>query len=142
MHIDLDEFKRIINTFLDSPKAHITSLDLTNPLGNSPELLDKFIFHIQLMVENKLVSNIDLVNESLNELGIIRYPNFMDKFKYVPMPIRLTQAGHDFAAILNEKPILEELKTKLKDAPFDILMSTGKSLLMKIIENKLEPLLR
>ena len=134
MRINLDEFQKILKVFLDSDCTNITLRELgINELTESNE--ETFIFHMLLLVENGLLSNSNLETGTPACVGLIPTRHGYD---WVKVPIRLTQDGHDFANALNQKPILERLKKEFTDAPFDMVKDVSKSLLTKLIKNRLD----
>ncbi|CAK3017352.1 DUF2513 domain-containing protein [Vibrio crassostreae] len=143
MRIDVQYISSLLSVFLDSEKAHIT-LSAFETAGvkiytdDRKGLDEKFIFHAQLLVENGLVSDKDLRSESLNTFGISY--NKSGGF-IVERDIRLTQKGHDFASALNNKEVLEKLKTELTNAPFRVLFDGSQKLLEHYLTKKLDALL-
>jgi hypothetical protein len=131
MKIDLDEIKRMLNVFLDTQDAFIT----LNELGvKTVSDEDKFIGHLLLLVEGGYISNRNLETGSPKAIGL--HTN-MRGWDYAITPIRLTQSGHDFAKILNQKPVLERLKKDAMDAPFSLLQKLGNALAEKYFIEKL-----
>ena len=100
---------------------------------------DKFLFHIQLMVENGLISNQDLSFNGLKSIGI----NIGCSGSCVisAVPIRLTQQGHDFARAMSNKDVLLKLKGELKDAPFKVIFDGSQKLLTHFLKKKIDYLL-
>lgn len=56
------------------------------------------------------------------------------------VPIRLTQAGHNFANALHNKEVLSKLKSELKDAPFKTLFDGSQKLLEHYFKKKIDAL--
>lgn len=133
MKIDYDEIARILNTFIESESAFITLGDL-NFYDMSIEEMDKFLFHFLLLVNNEIICSHDLTTKDPRSVGII-YTSAGIRGRNRPM--MLTQAGYDLASALNKKPILERLKKEFSDAPFDMIVQTGKTLLTKFVEKRL-----
>ncbi|HDS8578241.1 TPA: DUF2513 domain-containing protein [Klebsiella variicola] len=134
MQIDLDEIKRMLNVFLDAPGPFITIEDLGFVDENDQAKLDKSIGHFLLIVENGLISNRQLVTGDASAVGLRIAAR---SFGYTGVPIRLTQAGHDFINMLNQKPVFERLKEEAKEAPFSLLHKVGASMVEKILKEKL-----
>ncbi|ELI8291993.1 DUF2513 domain-containing protein [Yersinia enterocolitica] len=133
MQIDFDVIKKITTVFLDSPEPFITlkELNFFNVEGEEENVL---IFHLLLMVENRLISNRNLETGHPKAIGI----HFAARGAAgAAIPIRLTQDGHDFAKALNQKPIFERLKQELTDAPFDLVKDISKTWLTKQIKDRL-----
>lgn len=142
MRIDLEYMTTILNVFLTSEKAHITIFDIENSgvvvYGDNHELNQNFVFHAQLLVENGLVSDSALRFDSLNTFGITIHKNGCS---VTPKDIRLTQLGHDFANALANKEVLSELKSKLKDAPFQMLLSASQKIMEHVLSKRLDAFL-
>lgn len=139
MKIELEEYQEILDVFLKSPTAHITLKDLGIDELDTVEDTENFIFHMQLLVENGLISNINMETGTMKSIGLLLSRGRYDG--YIAVPIRLTQDGHDFANALNEKPILDILKKEFKNAPFSFMKTTSKTLLTKYLEKKLDKFL-
>ncbi|ELW8974011.1 TPA: DUF2513 domain-containing protein [Yersinia enterocolitica] len=133
MQIDFDVIKKITTVFLDSPEPFITlkELNFFDVEGEEENIL---VFHLLLMVENRLISNRNLETGDPRAIGI-RFTN--RGVTGTAPPIRLTQDGHDFAKALNQRPILERLKQELTDAPFDLVKDISKTWLTKQIKDRL-----
>jgi hypothetical protein len=133
MRIDFDNLRTILSTFLDSPASYITIKNLGfYDLEGADR--DKLAFHLLLLVENRLISDLDLNTGHPEYIGLV-YAH--GRLSGGEVPIRLTQDGHDFAKVLNEKPVLERIKKDLTDAPFDLVKEIGKKWLTQLIEQKL-----
>ncbi|OCH70525.1 DUF2513 domain-containing protein [Vibrio diabolicus] len=146
MKIDLDYMANLLNVFVDSNNAQITistleeygiPIESTNAASSSA-LDENFLFHIQLALENKLVSNQKLESHNLESLGITMYVHGVG---LTEQPIRLTQKGHDFANALDNKEVLSRLKSEFKDAPFRMVFDTSQKLLEHVLKKKLDSLL-
>ena len=142
MRIDIDYIANLLNVFIEADKAHITIIDLKEA-GIEIEdkensgLNEKFLFHIQIIIENQLVSNKNLECNGLRTMGITFGLNNVSLF---PSPIRLTQKGHDFANALHNKEVLSKLKSELKDAPFKTLFDGSQKLLQHYFKKKIDAL--
>ncbi|MFS6814157.1 DUF2513 domain-containing protein [Citrobacter meridianamericanus] len=134
MQVELDEIKRMLNTFLEAPGPFITIKDLGFVDEEDQEKLDKSIGHFLLIVENGLISNMNLIIGDAKAVGLHMTPR---NFGYTSVPIRLTQTGHDFINMLNQKPVFERLKEEAKEAPFSLLQKVGAALTEKILKEKL-----
>ncbi|AUZ66644.1 DUF2513 domain-containing protein [Citrobacter amalonaticus] len=134
MQVELDEIKRMLNTFLEAPGPFITIKDLGFVDEEDQEKLDKSIGHFLLIVENGLISNMNLTTCDAKAVGLHMTPR---NFGYTSTPIRLTQTGHDFINMLNQKPVFERLKEEAKEAPFSLLQKVGAALTEKILKEKL-----
>ncbi|BCI77694.1 DUF2513 domain-containing protein [Vibrio cholerae] len=145
MKIDLDYLSKILKVFLDSANAHVNVNDISSAgiavqsETENNKLDEQFLFHFQILVENRLISNRELVTGSLQPLGI----NF-GAAGHVTLNVadlRLTQCGHDFASALNNKEVLQKLKSELKDAPFKTVFEGSQKLLQHFFKKKLDSLL-
>ncbi|HEE9956647.1 TPA: DUF2513 domain-containing protein [Citrobacter freundii] len=134
MQVELDEIKRMLNTFLEAPGPFITIKELGFVDEEDQEKLDKSIGHFLLIVENGLISNMNLITGDAKAVGLHMTPR---NFGYTSVPIRLTQTGHDFINMLNQKPVFERLKEEAKEAPFSLLQKVGAALTEKILKEKL-----
>jgi len=136
MKIDLDELKRQLNIFLESGDGFVTLNDLGLTQADG-EQFDKMMMHFLLIVENGLVSNRSL-ETGFGSVGLASSVMSSGmKWSYAITPLRLTQSGHDFANILNQKPILERLKKEAQEAPFGLLRKLGDALAEKFFKEKL-----
>lgn len=143
MIINLEYISKILSVFLESNKAHICISDIEGAgvkiyHSNFKGLDESFLFHIQNIVENGLISNRDLQCHGLKSIGIQLASG--NNVTISPVPIRLTQKGHDFANALNNKEVLEKLKVGFKDAPFKVLFDGSQKLLEHIIKKKIDGL--
>jgi hypothetical protein len=133
MQIDLEEIKRMLNTFIESPVTFITLEDMG--IGTLEDYeFDKFIGHFLLLVEGEYISGQSLNTGDVEDVGLI--PAQVG-YTWGAVPIRLTQKGHDFAAVLNQKPVLERLKKEAQDAPLSLLRMLGNALAEKYFIEKL-----
>ncbi|EGR0395004.1 DUF2513 domain-containing protein [Vibrio vulnificus] len=145
MKIDLPYLSSILNVFLDVDTAHITISDFeTNGIRIESEHLsshldEKFLFHLQLALENSLISNQKLRSSDLGSIGIKMGAN--GHVVLTGTPIRLTQQGHDFATALANKEVLTRIKDELKDAPFKVIFDGSQKLLEHLMKKKLDALL-
>ncbi|AWB67601.1 DUF2513 domain-containing protein [Saccharobesus litoralis] len=140
MRIDLDYFGELLTIFLDSTKAHIDFNDIKEAglevITESKELSEKFIFHMQLALDNQLIGNSSGQAFVLEDIGITQ--TLDGAISICIMPIRLTQKGHDFAATLNNKEVIDKLKSEFKDAPFKVIFEGGQKLFQHYMKKKLD----
>lgn len=141
MRIDLEFYKSLFSVFIESESAHVTYLDLIESgveikVGN--DLSEKFIFHMQLCVDNQLITNEKQECYNLESLGIGSSKNSQYIFD---TPMRLSQKGHDFAATLNNKEVFDKLKSEFRDMPFKTVFDGGQKLLNHFLKKKLDLLL-
>ncbi|AVW98949.1 MULTISPECIES: DUF2513 domain-containing protein, partial [Vibrio] len=145
MKIDLDYLSKILKVFLDSANAHVNINDISGSgiavqsETENYKMDEQFLFHFQILVENRLISNRELVTGSLQPLGI--QFGFRGQVTLNVVELRLTQCGHDFASALNNKEVLQKLKSELKDAPFKTVFEGSQKLLQHFFKKKLDSLL-
>jgi hypothetical protein len=141
VRIDLDFYKSLFLAFLESEKAHVTYHDLIESgvevsIGN--DLSEKFIFHMQLCIDNELITNEKQECQNLESLGIGTTKNSQ---YIIDIPLRLSQKGHDFASALNNKEVFNKLKSEFKDMPFKTIFDGGQKLLNHFLKKKMDLLL-
>lgn len=137
MKINLEYISELLSYFIESEKPFLELGDLVTNTGDGI-FDDQFIFHYSLLVENGLLSRTDLTIGSLKNMGVISSDNGLG---FISLDIRLTQSGHDFAKALNNKEVLERLKSEFKDAPFKVVFDGGRKLLEHAFKKKLNDLL-
>jgi hypothetical protein len=142
MQIDLTYLQKLLCVFIESEEAHINITSLKEAgivVEDKSEYDQSFIFHIQIALENKLISDINFESHNLKtiglDFGVTNNPFIIDK------PIRLTQNGHDFANALKNKEVLLKLKTELKDAPFKVVFEGSQKLLQHFFKKKIDSLI-
>lgn len=142
MKIDLEYFSDFLAIFINSENAHVNYNDFKNShleVNQNNSLSEKFIFHIQLALDNQLLGTISGTAFNLKDLGLTQYAD--GDIAVAVMPWRLTQKGHDFASSLNNKEVLMRLKSEFKDAPFKVIFDSGQKLLEHFMKKKLDDLL-
>ena len=142
MKIDLDYMAELLKVYLDSKSAHVDLNDLINSdieVKSEDSFSEKFIFHMELALDNQLIGTRNGPAYALKDIGISFSANGMAICWIVPL--RLTQLGHDFAATLANKEVLEKLKTEFKDAPFKFIFDGGQKLLQHFLKKKLDSIL-
>ncbi len=76
MRIDLAYLKELLSEFLNAETAHISVVKLQDngfPISSAenPEYLDeKFVFHMQILMDNRLISDRNLHLSDLDSIGI------------------------------------------------------------------------
>jgi hypothetical protein len=141
MRIDLDYMKSLLVPFLQSENAYITAREWEASgitIAEQKQLDEKFLFHVTLLVENGLISNEKLESYDLECIGITSYLG--GETRIAIRPLRLTQNGHDFATILENREALQRLKSDFKDMTFDVIFDTGKALMSAFAKKKLNDL--
>lgn len=140
MEIDLNYIKGMLNVWKQSEKPSITINDLADNgfsiySEDKRSTNDKFIFHYQLLVENQLISNMQLEHATMKNTGIGLVHN---NCTLTIVDLRLTQLGHDFASTLDNREVFERLKSDFKDAPFKIIFESGRKLIEHYFKKKLD----
>ncbi|WP_249332064.1 DUF2513 domain-containing protein [Pseudoalteromonas rubra] len=87
-----------------------------------------------------MISKLDLSIGLMDEMGL-KYGS-TGGLTVNNLPIRLTQHGHDFASALNNREILEKLKTEFKDAPFKVIFDGSQKLIQHLAKKKFDDLLK
>ncbi|WP_444926409.1 DUF2513 domain-containing protein [Microbulbifer sp. TRSA002] len=142
MRVNLDYMAELLVVFLEADSAHV---DLNNfkksdvAIESGSGFSENFIFHIQIALDNQLIGTRKGVANTLKDIGISFSTNGT-AISWI-VPLRLTQTGHDFAATLANKEVLERLKTEFKDAPFKSLFDGGQKLLQHILKKKLDTII-
>lgn len=143
MKIDLDYMRKVVDVFINAPTATIELSDLEKAginfesVENQNKFDDEFMFHFSLLVENGLISNVKLEGYDLKALGLqVGYTHDC----YSSVPLRLTQSGHDFASMLNQSEVFENLKSNFKEMPFEVMIDAGKSLATAFMKKKVAEL--
>lgn len=141
MQIDLEYISVILNVFIESDKAHLSILDLNNAGVDSGDGLinDKFVFHMQILMEDNLISDQDGSVNGLQTIGVGLNGN--GTYRKLITNIRLTQNGHDFTKALGNKEVLMKIKSELKDAPFKAIFDGSQKLLCHFAKKKVDKLL-
>ncbi len=143
MKIDLEYLASILDVFLNSEKAHIVLPELEHAgivLEGEPRKFDeKFVFHIQIAIDNQLIASKDGPVSRIKDIGM--HESMDGLASIVAIQIRLTQKGHDFACALHNKDVLLRLKSEFKDAPFKVIFDGGQKLLEHFMTKKLDQLL-
>ncbi|ENO1175249.1 TPA: DUF2513 domain-containing protein [Vibrio vulnificus] len=141
MQIDLEYMAKICSVFVESDTAMLglKEIDLAGLEVGSPKLNERFLFHVQLMLDNGLISDVNGDYSGLATIGILL--NGDGSYRSQNKKFRLTQKGHDFSNSLTNKEILNKLVTELKDAPFKSIFDGGQKLLEHYAKKKLDKLL-
>ncbi|HKM38054.1 MAG TPA: hypothetical protein VJY83_10520 [Thiopseudomonas sp.] len=142
MRVNLEYFGSLLNVFLDSDKAHVDFNDIVNAGIETKvdgKISEKLIFHLQLALDNQLIGKRSDSAETLKDIGIIQMLDGSTTISIVPL--RLTQRGHDFALSLNNKEVMDKLKTEFKDAPFKVVFEGGQKLLQHFMQKKLDSIM-
>ena len=144
MKIDYEYLGTILQVFIDADKAHITVFDIEESGVQVKSTIDpnrfdeRFIFHVQIALDNELISDKHGQVNGLDTIGIKishRMHTMLDT------PVRLTQNGHDFAAALNNSEIMNKLKSEFKDAPFKVIFDGSQKLLQHFFKKKMDSML-
>ena len=143
MKIDLEYLSSIFDVFLEAETANIDLPYLEksgiNLNGTGDAFDERFMFHMQIAIDNQLIGNKHGYVHNLEGIGIIRGINGGGVM--LNPRIRLTQKGHDFASALNNKEVLSKLKSDFKDLPFQVIFEGGQKLIQHFMKKKLDKLL-
>lgn len=120
LKIDQDYLKLMLNTFVEAPRSFIWVNAL---LDKGMAMDDKFLFHIQILEDQKLIECLDKMSDLGYEITL------GGEYKWHSRPLRLTAAGHEFAEAMNQSEIWEILKHEFKDASLSTLKSAASTLL-------------
>lgn len=132
MKLDIEHMKGMLDVFLESDRPFITLDDLAK-VGYSIES-DKTLFHYQLMIDEELISNMNLERKTQGKLGISISPQTARAIN-TGARIRLTNVGHEFAESLNSKNVFERL-TEIGEQPMSVLRDVGIELLKSYAKKK------
>lgn len=142
MNIDFEYVSKILDVFISSDKAHLSIVDLNNAGIDSgdPTIDQSFIFHMQILLDNNLISDQNGESNGLPTIGVGLNGN--NTYRRLITNIRLTQNGHDFAKALKNKEVLLKIKSELKDAPFKAIFDGSQELLTHFLKKKLEAVIK
>ncbi len=133
MKIDPDYLKDLLEAFEASPEP-TTNIDQLKNAGF--DYNDKlFIFHMRILADRNLVEQPD------GEFGFGAISGGDGHISWSVLPLRLTSAGHEFVAALQNKEVWETIKTNFKDGSINTLLDISKRLLEAYTTRKLEQLL-
>lgn len=144
MKIDLDCLAKILNAFQQADTTFIDiysfpSLGVEYANDHDQSLKEEFVFHIHIMLDNELIGTRQGTAVHMKNIGI--YISQNGDSSLTPIPLRLTQKGHDFAYSLSNKEVLATLKAGFKDAPFKVLFEGGQRLLEHYFQKKLDSII-
>ena len=120
MKIDQAYLKQLLNGFLVSERSFVWPGDL---LHDGVELDDKFLFHMQILEDQRFVECLD------RRLDLGYEITLGGEFIWHSRPLRLTAAGHEFVEALNRSEIWEVIKAEFQDASVATLTTAAKGLL-------------
>lgn len=143
MKVDLDYFSKFLSVFIESDNAFITIKILEGngfPLNIDDHGNQKLIFHLGIALDNGFIGT-EFKNIAFNLKDIFLSIERNGTVSASVVGLRLTQRGHDFSKTLNNKEVLERLKTEFNDAPFDVVFDGGKKLIEHFFKKKLDTLL-
>jgi len=127
MRVNQVYLKSLLNVFLESDKHFV---DLSNFNKANIEMNDLFLFHIQILEDQKFI-------EAYNEDNFIGYHIALGgNFEWVSQNLRLTATGHEFAESLNKKEIFEVLSKEFKDVSVGTLSSVAKELMISFAKKQ------
>lgn len=126
--IDQEYLKKILDTFTDSPRSFVWVGDL---LDKGLNMDDKFLFHIQILEDQKFIESLD----KKNDIGY--RVTLGGEYTWESHPLRLTAAGHEFAEAMNKAEIWEILSGEFRDASLSTLKDVATSLLKGFAKKQL-----
>jgi hypothetical protein len=124
MKIDYDYMNEIFKVFLEDESPTVDWMSF-EALRNGDE--DKFVFHIRIMADKRLISN-DRGCSDFKSLGFL--PKLIG-FDISIEPWRLTSDGHDFASTMKKSDVLSDIKDKFKDEGLSVVMDVVKQIANK-----------
>jgi len=120
--------KNLLVAFEESPCAYT---DLEELQSKSWVIDEKFLFHMRLLEDQGLV-------EGARQDRDLGYSTTIDgQAHWSVAPIRLTAAGHDFAASLGNKAIFDKAKTTLATSGLAVTMELTKLMAIRYAKDTL-----
>ena len=124
MKIDQDYLKALLNAF-QAEESLYTDINKLKEKGFD-YLTDKFLFHIQILEDKKLIEN-------CTKNSRIGYDFTLDGgICWTVVPLRLTATGHDLIEALNKSEVWEIIKKYFKEASISTLVNVGTELVKRI----------
>ncbi|QLO03738.1 DUF2513 domain-containing protein [Citrobacter freundii] len=96
---------------------------------------DAFIFHMRLLNDMKLISQVNGSSGFGLTVSADGYPSWS------VVPLRLTAGGHDFLEALRNKEVWNTVKSGFKDASIGTLVDVSKRLMDGFIQKKIDGIL-
>ena len=140
MRIDWNYIKGILDGFEESDQRVLSIYDLQK-LGFDYDMdQEKFIFHMLLLCDERIIDR----ETGHMETGakIFGMTKSSSGYSVYPTPLRLTMAGHEFAANLRNKNIWPTLKNNLADQGFSAIVTLAKDLSVGLAKKKVEDILK
>jgi hypothetical protein len=128
MILDLEYTSKLLQSFESAETPFITFSDFDVPLNDG-----KFYFHYLNLIENDLITDINL---SARNMGICRCDLGVSFTEGID--IRISQKGHDFSYALNNKNVMKQLVNEFKGAPFKSLLDISQKLLVHYLKKKVD----
>ncbi len=128
MKIDQEYIKLMLNTFLESPRSFIWVADFVK---KGIEMDDKFLFHMQILEDQKFIEPLDKVSSLGYEIQL------GGEYSWHSRPLRLTASGHEFIEAMNKAEIWEIIKEEFKDSSLSTLKSAAATLLKALAKKQL-----
>ncbi len=123
MQIDYDYLKGLMEAFVEAPRP-TTDIDELEQAGFDCET-DVFIFHMQILQDQGFIMQPD----GDTDIGL-RYGIGADKPSWGAVPLRLTNAGHEFLDGLRSR----EAITVIKSSANSVGISTARSIFNAVLE--------
>jgi len=128
MKIDQRYLKKLLNTFIDSPRSYIWVADFEQ---KNISIDDKFLFHMQILEDQKFIECLDKRSDLGYEIVL------GGDFEWRSRPLRLTSAGHEFVDAINNSDIWQILTKEFKDVSLSTLKTAASSLLKAFAKKQL-----
>ena len=128
MKIDQEYLKLMLNTFVESPHSFIWVADF---IDRGIEMDDKFLFHIQILEDQKFIEPLDKKSDLGYEILL------GGEYRWQSRPLRLTASGHEFIEAINKSEIWKIIKEEFKDSSLSTLKSAATSLLKAFAKKQL-----
>ena len=139
MKVDIEYFSKLLDVFIDAETAHIYVDDIQKAgidVISEDDFNQKFLFHIQLALDKNIIgARYDAV-ETIEDIGLEEYAG--GSVGIVPIPIRLTQDGHDFATALQHKEVISKIKSEFKEYPFSVIFDGSKKIMQHLDKKKID----
>lgn len=133
MKIDHQYLKDLLIAFenTDGPDTLLHELEEQGFSRNA----SKFIFHMRLLDDNRLIARIDGKTGFGHDIHMFIGGH---DYHWFEVPLRLTARGHDLIADLRQQEVWQAVKTNFKDEGLSSLMTITKSLAEAFAKKKIK----
>lgn len=143
MKIDWEYMKGLLAAFEESYKPTTNIEDLLGRGFNYMGDEDRFVFHMHLLSDAALIEpQSGQKLPGTKAFGAMPLMGGPQKFSWGVMELRLTMAGHEFAANLKNKQIWDRIKGNIQEHGFTEIFRITKELAMAFAKKKAENLLK